>query len=176
MPGPGGYQRLHGQKPCRRELGNRLRTGTAWTRACEGFCAASYECLRKGGGIQCPNIDWSENRNPVRPAAPRKNENRRAGQAWQGRGFQLSRILPAIQFLADSQSSKCALPSAISFSRSSSKSLCHCGTGMFFSSRRRFSQINSIARSFSSTVIWSNGSSTVMSQFNHLQSKRKTTF
>src|SRR5882724_11777068 len=137
MPDRGGNQQLHERKRFHLKQNNKSQMETAATKAGENFCAASNGFPRKDGAIQCPNKCRLENTIPNRPPVIRKNESRRKCPVRQDRGFQCSRTFLEIRSLAISQSSKCALPSRISCSRPSSKSLCHCGTGMFFSSRRK---------------------------------------
>ena len=76
-----------------------------------------------------------------------------------------------IRFFADSQSENFASPASICRCRSSSISFCQSATGIFRSFRHRSSQSISIALSFSSTVIRSNGrTASTASIINHQQS------
>ena len=71
-------------------------------------------------------------------------------------------VRAAIRFLAASQLMNRALPCRTSPARSSSSSLCHCGTGIASSVRQRSSQRASIVRSFSFRLIRSSSSTTDM--------------
>src|ERR1035441_8927529 len=116
---------------------------------------ASDGCHHKDGAIRCPHTDSTGNSPQSRPVAFHKNEILRSNQLPPDRVFYLHEVCPVILRLAVSQSVKRALPSRISRSRSSKRSLCHWSMGRPSSRRHKLSHKASIASSFSSSVIWS---------------------